>query len=276
MSDRSGADIDRLRARLDRERRARRQAEVIAERGMRELWESNRELQARIARRIAEVERIGSALEYAHSARLRAIGDVVDDLAEVLAGSPGSPGVSAEDLVAQVRSLVAVETPAPAAPTDCGVVEIVDRIVDRWQRAAAKQAQLLSVEEGPSTVTAVCRWPDLLAATDTLIGGIVRVGGPGSLSVVVTAFEGWAELAIGGVCPDAVVDRGGRGAVPPELKAELLVASRIAAAAGGRIEIRPTPGTAALRVIVAQDDCARPAARQASPSDPDVDVLGPR
>ena len=39
-------EIERLRSRLERERRARRQAEIIAERRMRELWEANDECSA--------------------------------------------------------------------------------------------------------------------------------------------------------------------------------------------------------------------------------------
>ena len=50
------SDVERLEARLERERRARRQAEAIAERGMRELWETNRELQLRIDARTGQLQ----------------------------------------------------------------------------------------------------------------------------------------------------------------------------------------------------------------------------
>ena len=114
MSD--AADVERLEARLERERRARRQAEVIAERGMRELWETNRDLQERVVARTHQLERQLSALSLVHR-------HTVAELAAVVA--------SIED---------DVDRPA-AAMSD----EVVDRL--RWlQRVAVVPPPPLPVE----------------------------------------------------------------------------------------------------------------------------------
>ena len=70
-------EIERLQSRLERERRARRQAEIIAERGMRELWEANDELQRRVTNRTAELLMALGALRHQHVARSTVI-DRVD------------------------------------------------------------------------------------------------------------------------------------------------------------------------------------------------------
>ena len=61
--------VERLERRVERERRAREEAEAIAERGMRDLWLANRDLESRVAERTAELELSLQAATMAGQAR---------------------------------------------------------------------------------------------------------------------------------------------------------------------------------------------------------------
>lgn len=252
------ADLDRLRSRLDRERKARRQAEMIAERGMRELWETNRDLQDRVARRTAELERVTNALEYAQIARLRAVHDLVDDLADEL-GAVGRDGADVRAILDQLRSLTEPSRSLDhAASSGNGAVELADRLVERWQRSAAKRGQLLTVEERDSTVDDVVHWPHMLAVADTLIGAIVRVGGGGSVAVRVTAGDEVASLCLSGSpLDDALVgahigDRQAPGS--SSVRADVALAARISGTVGGSVEIADIDGFVGVAVTLPQTD----------------------
>lgn len=250
------ADVERLRSRLDRERKARRQAEVIAERGMRELWETNRDLQDRVARRTAELERVTNALEYAQIARLRAVHDLVDDLVHELE-AVGAHGDRIESTLEQIRSLTEPSRSIDqAVSAGNGAVELADRLVERWQRSAAKRGQLLTIEEGDSTVEEVVHWPQMLAIADTLIGAIVRVGGGGSTSVRLAARPELAVLRVGGSALGGALagaDPGDRHApTSSPLRADVALAARIAGTVGGKLEIGDVDGAIGVAVTVPQ------------------------
>lgn len=245
-------ELERLRSRVDRERKARRQAEMIAERGMRELWEANRDLQDRVAKRSAELERVTNAIEYAQIARLCAINELADDLAHELR-TEGSGGGDVDSILEQMRSLSEPSRSVDdALQSDNGAVELADRLVERWQRSAAKRGQLLTIEEGDSTVEHVARWSQMLAIADTLIGAIVRVGGGGSTAVRITARADDATLRVGGAALAGAL----AGAQPGEhtapstsgLRAYMALAARIAATVGGQLDIADVNG--GLGVVV--------------------------
>ena len=160
MSDRS--EIERLTARLDRERRTRREAELIAERGLRELWQVNRDLDDRVAERTAHLERELVALASIHQLVVGAAGD---DLAWVRA---------------------TLEIPSPStAPSTAAPVAITDRIGERWQRLLARSGHLLSIDVDPSMPPALVRWDALIGAVDLVLVGIHRRrrGGPVTVTI---------------------------------------------------------------------------------------------
>lgn len=255
-ADALAADVERLRSRLDRERKARRQAEMIAERGMRELWETNRDLQDRVARRTAELERVTNALEYAQISRLRAIHDLVDDLAHEVAAA-GASGAEIDATLQEMRSLTEPSRAIDqSASSGNGATELADRLLERWQRSAAKRGQLLTIEEGDSSVDDVVHWPQMLAVADTLIGAIVRVGGGGSMAARLTADAATAVLRVGGsALGDALLraEVGARTApASSALRADVGLAARIAGTVGGRLEIADDDGAIGVAVTLPQ------------------------
>ncbi|TFH16883.1 MAG: hypothetical protein E4H05_06745 [Acidimicrobiales bacterium] len=76
--------IQRLERRLERERRAREEAEQIAERGMRDLWLANQELEARVAARTVDLERSLRAAHMASEAKETFLAELGHELATPL------------------------------------------------------------------------------------------------------------------------------------------------------------------------------------------------
>ena len=76
--------LRRLERRVERERRARHAAEQIAERGMRDLWLANQELESRVAERTVDLERSLRAARMASEAKEAFLGDLGHDLATPL------------------------------------------------------------------------------------------------------------------------------------------------------------------------------------------------
>ena len=101
-------------SRLERERRARRQAESIAERGMRELWLSNQTLEQKVSERTAALDRSLVALEKAGRSKLALLRELGHELATPLHAISGhlellcADGLAPQerDRIAQARSSV--------------------------------------------------------------------------------------------------------------------------------------------------------------------------
>ena len=162
-------DIARLQRRLDRERKARRDAEEIAERGMRELWLTNQMLDARVSERTADLENTLDQLRVASSARERFLATLSHEMRTPLNGILGmlellgphlhedrpltyldTARESAErlhQLLARLLDLVELETgelepvyrPVPGR-------QVGESIRERWARPLLKNGQLLTVD----------------------------------------------------------------------------------------------------------------------------------
>lgn len=175
MNDRG--EIDRLTARLDRERRARREAERIAERGLRELWELNRDLDARVAERTAGFERELASLARWHET---AAADVA-----VAAADTGRP-----DLAERIGWIALTAgmplTAGRGLPTRAEPIVVADRVADRWQRTLARNGHLMSIDVDPSMPAVTVRWDVLLAALDLVLVGLDHERRGGAVRV---AFE---------------------------------------------------------------------------------------
>ena len=179
-------EIERLRNRLERERRARRQAEIIAERGMRELWEANDELQRRVTTRTTELLTALGALEHQQVARSIAIDRAIDGLADQLGAALGESGHDARETLGYIRTLLATapEMATPTVSIEGDLPSFADALLARWQRPAARAGKLLSVELGDDTGPAAVDWTVLQAVSDTLLRGCVRHETPGGLRVM--------------------------------------------------------------------------------------------
>lgn len=193
-------EVEQLRGRLERERKARRQAEVIAERGMRELWDANRELQTGVRRRTASLEHLVGGIDLAHRALEHGA----------------------------ARAAVVVPPVAPAS--SCSPQDIGDRLVERWQLAAAAVGLLLVVDvEAPDELHAP--WSHVIATCEIMLRAFVAGGGPGTLSVSILASPASLSTSIGGPSLGGGEDR-----------TLLEAAAAVVAEVGGELDVRTGEG----------------------------------
>ena len=220
MTERSEIErLEQLEQRYKRERRARREAEIIAERGMRELWLANSELQQRVTRRTAELERSIRARDIRARAQLDVIASVVDAERD-----SGEAGGACPDRTAEVLQSM-VETPE-AGPRHVEPLEFSDALLAAWQHEAARAGQLLSVEleGGPNRVNVDDA--ALQALADVLIGRSVKFAPPGSVRVRISTTPGQVSLAVS----DGSLDTDG-------VELHIAVATVVARRAGGSVEV---------------------------------------
>lgn len=238
-------EVGRLEARLDRERRARRQAEQIAERGMRELWETNRELQLRIDARTGRLERELAALALVHRST---VAEVASTLAAVI--ERAEAGDVDESVIERLRRLAggALVTPAPdgLAPTAAIPIDVADDVLERWQRVAARSGQLLSVEADESDPALTMTWDRVIAALDVTLASVGRHGPGGAVEVrflVETVEPSRTELRIevrhagiigAGTTANRSTDRSGFGRLG-DVGAGLVMAAELTERTGGRL-----------------------------------------
>ncbi len=160
--------IARLERRLKRERAAREEAEEIADRGMRELWLANRELDRRVDERTADLEATLAELEVASTVRERFLSTLSHEMRTPLNGvlgmlellDPYTTGdqartyldtarTSADGLDNLVRRLLdLVELHTGSLRAEVQIVSPNDlraKIEHHWQRPALQKGHLLSV-----------------------------------------------------------------------------------------------------------------------------------
>ncbi len=202
--------VERLQLRLDRERRARRQAEIIAERGMRELWQANSELQQRVTRRTADLERQTRIEEYREWTRMtlvsRSAAAALRELDKCGAHPATEPIIEAGrhlDTITGVATEVAARSPE-LIETTRALVDVADDVIDGWQQVAARSGRLLSVEVGPGPDSVAVDWSAARAALDAALDHMVRHVTRGALVVTLTGTEDGVDVRIvGGAMPHA-------------------------------------------------------------------------
>jgi len=216
--------IRRLERRVERERRARLEAEQIAERGLRDLWLANQELESRVAERTADLERSLRAARMASEAKEAFLEELGHELATPLHAVLGLLELIDQDKLAgddRARLEQAMISARQLADLLFGLIELagaegavtpdefettaptvwLDRLVEPWTRRAAAAGQLLvPVCNAPARPVAA-PWARLRQVVDLLLDNAVTHAGPGTLRV---------ELEIDGsgalVC--AIVDSG--------------------------------------------------------------------
>lgn len=217
MSER--AEIDRLTARLDRERRARREAELIAERGLREFWQLNRELDDRVAARTAELERELAGHVVVHDFVAEFVTSVIQEF--------GSDGL------AERLGWIEVLTELPRSPTGPSVaapVEITDAATQRWQRVLARSGHLLSFDVDQAAPAVTMRWDVIAIALDLLLASTHRRAAPGLVTVGVGARHD-TDPPVLAITVDRPPGRVTSGPTPV-----LIAAARVVERYGGTIE----------------------------------------
>lgn len=252
---------DRWERRLERERAARRQAERLAEKGMRDLWQANQDLQERVAQRTAALHRALAVEAYIAAARLELLAGLVRNAVSDQVGLAG-----AEDTLDAWAGRL-VTDPVGAGPTvaereSISPRDVVAELSERWQAAAARRGLLLA----PSAVAGdevVAPWSRLLAAAHAVLGGVVSVAAPGPLHldvsclddrVVVTVDDAGPSIPTGVALPDS---SGG----PPPASAwlpcsavggravGLAIAQGVTSADGLSMAVRPGP-LGGVRIVV--------------------------
>ena len=171
--------IARLEERLERERKARRQAEMIAERGMRDLWEINRELQQRVDERTAQVGRLLAGYERTRSAWSAVM---IDELhAAERAVRAGGEQDAAFEAVAALASFA--QRQLADEQLSVRPASVADDILQRWQRPTARHGQLLTVDADANDADTFARWDCIIALCEVTITSIVHACGPGVVAV---------------------------------------------------------------------------------------------
>ncbi len=209
----SGDEEAKWATRLERERKARRQAESIAERGMRELWLANQTLEEKVAQRTVELDRSIAALEQAGRTRQQLVRQLGHALATPLATISGhlellnEHGLGPEDCdrVTQARAgvvkldgalqaLLALsgfgEDANPEHVESRVPADVLDEFVERWQRPAARHSQfLMGALESANEEPVLLDWPNLVVAIDAMLDACVQFASTGPLDVIMTVSE---------------------------------------------------------------------------------------
>lgn len=259
--------IARLERRLARERAARDEAERIAERGMRDLWHLNSDLEARVSERTAELERSLRATTMAAEAKERFLAELGHELTTPLHAVMGllelidSSALAVEDqdrldairenaseLSSMLHALVELAgAEGASAPDD--IVELrptrwLDDVVASWTRPAAMRGQLLvpSIEGSDEPVR--LDWRRLRRVIDAVLSNVTDHADSGSVEIIVRCDSDRVALAVSDSGPGmgaealaAIVDpfvhfRGAR-----RVGVGLAVAHRLAVVGGGALTV---------------------------------------
>jgi signal transduction histidine kinase len=277
--------VDSLRRQLSRERQARRDAEVIAEQRLRELWQANESHRSDRADELEELR--GAAEAAAHSKRsfLAHVGNALETPLHAVLGNLELLDLralpeeerellrTAEDAakqlavtVAGLMELVASEG-RPFEPTmeQRSLVALLDAIDDRWQRRLAARGQLLVTELSGDDSEVIADWGRLEQVADRLLDNVERHAGPGIVRVSLGGAAGLLTFEVADSGPGFPVEHRDDvllpffrvDAAPGSAKAGvgigLAVAVRLLEAAGGSLRVEPSEdGTLAVAVMPTQ------------------------
>ncbi len=147
----NGSEVDesdrirRLERRLDRERRARAEAEKIADRQMRAMWLANRELDQRVEDRTAELELALEKLQTATSARDHLLANMSHEVKTPLNGIIGALDLL-DDYVADADGVAYLKAARVSA-------ERLDDMMTRILVVVEAASSQLRVEPGPTSLS---------------------------------------------------------------------------------------------------------------------------
>jgi signal transduction histidine kinase len=196
--------IRRLERRLDRERRARAEAEQIAEQGLRSLYDANQELDQRIIKRTEQLQQALERAEAANDAKSTFLAQMSHQINTPLNGLMGM----LELLSAEVRDPQSQEWHAAALRSANRLQRITSRLTiyvsldgadlrtnaptlalrsvlssahDRWHADCLRAGQLLTVDLTTTNELPVAAPIELDMLLDELLSNAVNHGGPGSV-----------------------------------------------------------------------------------------------
>lgn len=290
--------VRRLEARLRRERASRREAEEIADRGMRDLWIVNRDLDRLVEERTADLADSLRRFEQAALTRDRFLSSLSHEMRTPLNGILGmlellerhvpdrqgadyltTATASADrlhQLLSRLLDLIDLDSGRLVGhprPTDWH--DLVDRVRQRWQATAMATGHLLSlIDNGVGSDRIAVDGDRVLQMADELIGNAVTHGLPGLVEVefglhvnrlhltVTDAGPGLTESQIEQVLNDQPLPSENHAEAGRGLGLGLGLVRKMAEALGGSLELVADGGrsSACLQVpIEAADDDHEPA-----------------
>lgn len=283
------AKIKRLERRLDRERRARFEAEQIAERGMRSLYDANVDLDKRIMQRTRELQFALEAAEAANQAKSVFLAQMSHQINTPLNGLMGLLELletemrdpqSQEWHAASMRSArrlhrittrlltyVALEGAdlRTGAPIETAGT-VLSAAHDRWHASCLRAGQLLSVDLASGAEVRIFAPPELDLLLDELLSNVVEHANAGSATLSARVIDDIVVIELAdagpGIDPN-IVQRSNNFEADPdqqqkadaEIDLGLALVSRIIGALAGTWDATTTPtgGSVAIAVPVAED-----------------------
>jgi len=208
-----------LERQLERERRARRESEMIAESSLRELWLANRALDARVVERTAALEASLGAASAAVEAKQSFLAHLGHTLSSPLHAALGNlelidtTGLPDEDhrrmmtvnaslqqLAGVLDGLMTLAASEGTADPTSGTAGLPDDFLDdlsaRWFRRLAARGQLLVAELEGDTTSRVVDWHRLARVADALLANVVQHAIAGRVLVRLTVLADRVELAV--------------------------------------------------------------------------------
>jgi len=255
--------IARLERRLDRERKARRQAEEIADRGMRDLWMANQELDQRVQDRTVDLERILADYERASTVRDVFLGRLSHEMRTPMNGMLGM----LELLEAHVNTEQGERYLAAATESAVGMHELLSRLLDivdlrsgridlhpelldvfamgdaireSWQRRAMRSGHLLTVstDSGGAVHADRLRTKQIV---DELVENALAYSVPGLVKVDIVTSSGLVARVVDsgpGLTPEQITDAmGGTAEASDGLGLGLARCRRLAELMGGSLTL---------------------------------------
>lgn len=198
--------VEQLERRVARERRSRREAEEIAERGMSALYRTNVDLDRRISERDAALEDALAAANAASSALRSVLVGLSHSLATPLNGIRGMLELLEESsleeparswhasatrsaarldrLVARLVRYVELDTPGVRQERRVSTLRaLLFGVEERWATRLATSGQLLVVDGGPAAETVVASCDSLGFVLDELLDNVRQHAEPGQVSL---------------------------------------------------------------------------------------------
>jgi signal transduction histidine kinase len=219
--------VSALERQLVRERSARRQAETIAEEGLRRLWEANRRLDERVGRRTAELAAARQRALDAARAKTEFIAnlshevgtplqtillavemaDVEDPVDRARLARAARATQELHQLFSNLLELALCETgDIEAHPRPTSMVEVSDALVRRWADRLSAVGLLLSPEAWGAAEVDPER---LVQLGDLLLDNVLRFARPGLVHLELVADERRVVLSVAD---------GGPGVAEPDLE----------------------------------------------------------
>jgi signal transduction histidine kinase len=260
--------VARLERRLERERAAREEAEQIAERGMRDLWTANRELEDRVAQRTAELRQSLAAVTMATQAKERFLAELGHELTTPLHAVLGILELTDPSSLDEINrnNLEAVRTHslqlaellhglvelagAEGAPTTETFVEQrpvdwLDAAINDWTKRAAIRGQLLVPTTTGAPEGTVDDWLRLRRMLDAVMSNATTHAGPGAINISLDVADDHFTLTVNDAGPGMTPDQAATSVEPfvshgtnPGVGIGLTIADRLARAAGGSLDLR--------------------------------------